>query len=201
MLPKRDNYALQADFARRLFLERDQTAMPAQADNDFLYLTFAWAEYRISRTDGHIFRLHQGTWGSADSHGETLTLFDYLCDAKPNRTASGEFATVAALGSYVHQGLSIHSDDLERAIDADPERFCRTCRRLGGVPIPGGDYAFTLKLLPDLPMALRFWCSDEEFPPKLDLLWDKNTLQYLRYETVWYAAGVVRRRLAEEMAL
>ena len=48
-------------------------------------------------------------------------------------------------------------------------------------------------------MQLRFWHADEDFPPSLDLLWDRNTLQFLRYETTWFAAGVLRRRLREEM--
>ena len=201
MLPKRDNYALQAESARLRFLTYDQTAMPAGRDAEFLYLTFCGLPYRICRADGHIFRQENSRWVPADSHGEVLTLFDYLCDANPHRTASGTFVSMASLGSHVHTGLTVSSGPLERSIDADPAAFCRTCESLGGTPASGGDLCFDLKLFPDLPLRLRFWHSDEEFPPVLDLLWDENTLDFLRYETIWYAAGVLRRQIATSLKL
>lgn len=200
---KRDNYALQAESARQLFLTYDQAVIlentPAAADRDYLYLSFACAEYRICRADGHLFRLAEGQWISADSHGEVLTIFDYLCDAKPHRRACGEYATISALGRHIHSELSGRSDDLDHAIEADPDRFRAVCAALGGTEASGGDISFTLKIFPDLTVLARFWHADEDFPPKLDLLWDKNTLLFLRYETVWFAAGVLRRRILDAM--
>ena len=201
MIPKHDNYALQAESARLRFLTYDQAVMPVEKDEDFLHLAFCGLPYRICRVDGHIFRQENGHWVPADSHGEVLTIFDYLCDAKPHRTASGTFVSMASLGGHVHTGLTVSSGPLEEAIDADPAAFCRTCESLGGTPAAGGDLCFDLKLFPDLPLRLRFWHSDEEFPPVLDLLWDANTLDFLRYETIWYAAGVLRRQIATSLKL
>lgn len=205
MLLKRDNYALQAADARRLFLLRDQEAIlrniPLTADRDFFTLPFFGVPHRIHRKTGHILRLSGETWIPADSHGETLTLFDYLCDAAPDRALSGEFASVTGLGRGVHSALAENgpASALENAIDRRPGDFCAVCRSLGGVPHPGGDLSFRMRLFPDLPVVLRFWHGDEDFSPKLDVFWDKHTLKFLRYETVWYAAGVIRERLREAM--
>lgn len=202
MIQKRDNYAIQAEAARLRFLTYDQTAISAEGDADFLYLTFCGSPYRISRSDGHIFRRSGGGWRSADSHGEVLTIFDYLCDADPDRVPSGEFVSMASLGGHVHTELAASSGPLERSIDRDPDRFRRACLALGGTPSDGsGDLSFDLRLFPDLPVRLRFWHGDEEFPPALDLLWDRNTPAFVRYETTWYAAGVLRTRLREIMGL
>lgn len=202
MLQKRDNYAIQANDARLRFLTYDQAAMPAQSDDEYLYITFCGCDYRICRADGHIFRKSGDDWQCADSHGEVLTIFDYLCDAKTDRAPSRVFVSMASLGGHVHTGLAASSGPLERAIDADPDRFRRVCLTLGGRESDGGgDLCFDLFLFPDLPVRLRFWHADEEFPPQLDLLWDRNALQYLRYETTWYAAGVLRSRLREIMTL
>lgn len=201
MLPKRDNYAIQAGDARLRFLTYDQSAMPARMDEDWLYLPFCGLPYRISRTDGHIFRKSDGQWLPADSHGEVLTLFDYLCDAQPGRTPAGVFVSMSSLAGHIHTGLVQRSGALERAIDADPAAFCRACRALGGVPGEGGDLCFDLRLFPDLPVRLRFWHGDEEFEPMLDLLWDAHALHFIRYETTWYAAGVLHSRLREYMGL
>lgn len=201
MIPKRDNYAIQAEDARRLFLTYDQTAMPAQRDEGYLYLRFCGSDYRISRADGHLFRREGGAWLPSDSHGEVLTLFDYLCDAKPGRAPARESVSMSSLGSHVHTGLASASGPLEKAIDADPDAFRRACLALGGREKDSGDLSFELDLFPDLPVLLRFWHADEDFPAQLDLLWDKNALLFLRYETTWFAAGHLRRRIAGEMGL
>ena len=108
---------------------------------------------------------------------------------------------MAHLGGHVHTNLAAASGSLERAIDRAPDAFRRACEALGGTASPGGDICYDLELFPDLPVRLRFWHADEDFPPSLDLLWDRNTLQFLRYETTWFAAGVLRGRLREEMGL
>ena len=48
-----------------------------------------------------------------------------------------------------------------------------------------------------LPVLLRFWSADEEFPAQLQLLWDRNTCRYLRYETTFYLSGEILRRLRD----
>ena len=201
MIQKRDNYAIQAEEARIRFLTYDQSAMPVQRDGEYLYLRFCGSDYRVCRADGHLFRRVGENWLSADSHGEVLTVYDYLCDAKPGRAPAREPVSMAHLGGHVHTNLAAASGSLERAIDRAPDAFRRACEALGGTPAPGGDICYDLDLFPDLPVRLRFWHADEDFPPSLDLLWDRNTLQFLRYETTWFAAGVLRGRLREEMGL
>ena len=201
MIPKRDNYALQAEDARLRFLTYDQAAMPVRRDDDFLYLPFCGADHRICRADGHIFRREGAHWLPADSHGEVLTIFDYLCDAKPGRAPAREAVSMAFLGGHVHAGLASAPGSLEWAIDRDPAAFCRACEQLGGRSIPDGDICYELDLFEDLPVRLRFWHADEDFPPSLDLQWDKNALLFIRYETTWFAAGVLRRQIAHKMGL
>ena len=48
-------------------------------------------------------------------------------------------------------------------------------------------------------MIVQFWSSDEEFPPVFKLMWDENTLQYLKFETVCYAAAFLTQRLRAKM--
>lgn len=201
MLQKRDNYALQAEDARLRFLTYDQSAMPVRRDDEFLYLRFCGSDYRVCRADGHIFRRDGDTWHSADSHGEVLTIFDYLCDAKPGRAPARQAVSMAFLGGHVHANLAAAPGSLEWAIDRRPDDFRRACELLGGRQVCDGDICYELDLFEDLPVRLRFWHADEDFPPSLDLQWDKNALQFLRYETTWFAAGVLRRQIAHKMGL
>ena len=45
------------------------------------------------------------------------------------------------------------------------------------------------------PLILRFWEADEEFPASLQALVDRNTLDFLRYETLMFALDYVVKRL------
>ena len=88
-------------------------------------------------------------------------------------------------------------DPLAARFDKDPDGFCAACLALGGRRQPGADHSYAVELLDGLEVLVQLWHGDEEFAPRLRLLWDENTTRYLRYETTWYAAGLLRQRLLE----
>lgn len=62
-----------------------------------------------------------------------------------------------------------------------------------------GDVGYQLQLFDFLPVVIQYWEADDEFPTILNLFADKNMLQYMHYETVWFAVGHLMARLREEM--
>ena len=90
-------------------------------------------------------------------------------------------------------------DSLAALFDKDPEGFCAACRALGGREQPGADHSFAIELLDSLEILVQLWHGDEEFAPRLCFLWDENATRYIRYETTWYAAGLLRQRLRESI--
>ena len=56
-----------------------------------------------------------------------------------------------------------------------------------------------MELFDGLPVLIQLWFGDEEFPAVLRLLWDENALMYLKYETTWFAKGLLLERLREQM--
>ena len=54
-------------------------------------------------------------------------------------------------------------------------------------------------MFPFLQVLLRFWDADDEFPPSLQILVDKNILDYLHYETLMFAMTHMLNRLRDEM--
>ena len=65
----------------------------------------------------------------------------------------------------------------------------------GGEALPGADVSYALPFFEDLRIAVQFWHGDDEFAPRLRVLWDANADQYLRYETMYYAIGLLKSRL------
>lgn len=194
-----NNYVIMEQQARERFMTYDQAEIirkvPVKFDESYLYLPVLDTTCRVSRETGHVTWLKNGQWCPSPRQHDTLTVFDYLCDAAPDRSLSGEWRSHAALGSHVHGNLTEKATPLETIIDQKPYQFIRVCQGLGGIPFPHCDIGFTLNLFPDLPITLQFWHSDEEFPPQLRFLWDTNTTSYIRYETTYYALGLIQARL------
>ena len=69
---------------------------------------------------------------------------------------------------------------------------------LGGVvqtTIAGADLTCQFQVTPFFPVLLQFWEGDDEFPPKLLLLWDRNTDSFMHFETTFYLQGDLLSRL------
>lgn len=178
-------------------------ARPGVEERDACLATlFLGTEVRIHRDTGLVTCREGDAFRPAD-FGEALSVYDWLCDRKPDATSSGEFCPVGSLpGVYVGGGgLSMSGGSFPAKIDKAPDRFRAACVAMGGTELPLGDLGFRLNVFPDLPMVLKFYHGDEDFPPSLTFLWDKNTLRFVRYETVYYIAGCLLDRLSLRMEM
>ena len=68
-----------------------------------------------------------------------------------------------------------------------------------GIKAGKGDVAYQIPVFDFLPVIFQFWNSDEDFAASLQLLVDKNILDYMHYETVWFAMSHLLSRIKEEM--
>ena len=200
---RRDNYMLQAAQAKALFLTYDQQELIHRCrliyDDDYFYITFLSAPYRISRRTGDMERQADGAWIDGNSFAEVMTVLDWLCDSDPNRYIAGRWVNLVTQGPGFHRHLQESEDPNALLFDRDPEAFRAACLALGGRSVPGGDISYAIELMDGVEILLQLWHADEEFPPSLRLFWDANALQYLRYETTWYAAGLLLQRLREQL--
>lgn len=196
-----DNYEIARDRAREYFLTKDLSMLlhrtgVRQEGEDILF-PFLGCETRVSLKTG-VVTCSDGEKCWEGDFSESLTVYDWLCDAKADAVPSGRFCPVNSLPGLFLGGsgnLMMQDKRLEKMADENPEGYRAACIFLGGTPCDAGDIGFKLNLFPDLPVVLKFYHSDEDFPAQLTVLWDENTLNFLRYETTYYAAGVLFRRL------
>lgn len=198
-----DNYLIQAAQAKAYFLSYDQEKLirklNLKADAAYLYTAMLGIPYRIDRETGDIHRLEGSNWVDAGTHAEVMTLLDLVCDSRDDRFLSGRLKNMASFGLMFHQNLLETKDNWAQKCQDDLEGFHRACRALGGTPVKIGDAAYAIELFDKLCIILQLWLGDEEFPPSLRFLWDENALMYLKYETMYFARGLLLKRLGEEM--
>ena len=128
-----------------------------------------------------------------------MTLLDFVCDSREDRFISGRFKNMADFGRAFHQNLLEERDPNAELFQSRTEDFRKACVALGGKPLPTGDIAYSIEVFDGLPLAVQLWLGDEEFPARLRYLWDENALMYLKYETMYFAKGLLLERLKAEM--
>lgn len=203
MKPTRDNYKIQADQAKKHFLTYDQQELISRCcldfDEAYLYIKFLARDYRINRRTGDMQWRCGDAWADGNSFGEVMTILDWLCDSRPDRYITGRWVNIVSHKNYFHGSLQDDvGDPYAMLFDADPEGFCAACQALGGEKHPGADISYAVELVDGLPILVQLWHGDEEFPPRLRCLWDENATRYIRYETTWYAVGLLMERIKEE---
>ena len=129
-----------------------------------------------------------------------MTVLDWLCDSHPDRYITGRWVNIVTHGHYFHRNLQEDREDSDAAWFAkNIEAFAAACVTMKGEKMPGGDVSYAIELLDGLQILVQLWLGDEEFPPKVCCLWDENTIRFIRYETTWFAVGLLMQRIKENM--
>jgi len=187
------NYDQLYDQSRKLFLTYDQAEMIRyfRLDHDEHAICFhiLGQEARLDRETGVI-----TCGGETAGFNEACALYDILSRAKDKPLLSGRWVSIVALGgntaSYHAEKLLPELAALEGRIPELRER----CRRWGGTEQRQGDVSFIVPLFDFFPVWLQYWEGDEEFPARINCLWDASTLDFMYYETTWYARGFLVNR-------
>ena len=202
-MERKDNYALQVQQAKRYFLTYDQESLirklNLQQDQTYLYPRMLGRDYRIHRHTGDLEGFVDGKWRDANTHGECMTLLDLICDSREDRHLACRFRNMSGFGNLFHRGMLESRDPFAEAIQEDMDGFRHACEALGGTPEEIGDISYAIELFDGLCICVRFWEQDEDFPPQTTWFWDENALMYLKYETMWFAVGLLKKRILEKM--
>ena len=196
----RDNYLIQAGLAKARFLTYDQEKLIRKfslaSDADYLYVNLLCQPYRISRSTGNLQKREGAAWLDGNSYEEVMTLLDLLCDSRDDRRLAGTFQSMQTFGMQFHQNLLEDArDPFAEIIDANPTLLHRAAAALGAEALSGADMGYAFELFDGLKIGLLFWHGDEEFAPRVRYLWDSNARQYIRYETMYFAVSLLRRRI------
>ena len=194
-----DNYEKQVYTGRELFLKYNQDKLiekyGLKHDEEYLYLKYIGTEYRINRRNGAIEYATGEEWTDCREYTVVMTIYDFLCcsgqEILPPLT--GQWQPV---GRFVTAGSSPSTapfvEKYAKAFSGKVEEVKQACTCLGGKQterLAGADLTFEMPVLPGFSVLLQFWDGDEEFLPKILLLWDKVSLSYLHFETTYYLQG------------
>ncbi len=91
------------------------------------------------------------------------------------------------------------TEPLERKLGTSARLFREAGLRLGGEPGPVGDASLFLRAFPFVPLHLVLWEGDEEFPPKVQLLFDSTVPHYLSLEDMVVLGQMAAGRMIHQL--
>ncbi len=206
----KSNYDLQVDIGKEIFLEFDQEQIirkfSLQADSEWVYLTYLNIPCRIDRKSGGVEEYMDNQWRVCREYSTVMTIYDLLCHHRGETAPvlSGKWCTA---GTFILTGIT----QTEKFTGKCAKLFCgqadklnKVCELTGGKIQPkmaGADLTYLFQVTDFFPVLLQFWDGDEEFPPKMLILWDENTDRFMHFETTFYLQGDLLERLKSCMEL
>ena len=141
------------------------------------------------------------TWSEAQFN-EAMTIYDLLGYAQPTCHASKTMINMKSLHTKIAatapQPSSIYAAQEARLAALEAQKsgiLTQAAQAIGGAPLDKADASAQFTVINDLTMQVQLWLPDEDFPASLQFFWDENVLQYMHYETVWYANGFILEEL------
>jgi len=196
------NYDITKKRMQPEFLKYDQEKMiekfGLENDTDNIYITLFSQKYRVDRNSGAVY------FGEAEAdHNAAMTIYDILCWSKDGCTPSGELVNMHSLSTLHSGSITLGGglfDKSAQYFDGKELLLEKVLQNLGGERFGRGDVAYKVPMFGGLYAGVMFWSADDEFPASLNLMVDKNLLQYMHFESMWFAMSLLLERIRAKMA-
>ena len=201
------NYDKMKNNMASTFLQYDQEKMIQkfllEYDETYLYIFFVARNYRINRLTGKVeWTINSFKTVHEADYNEVMTIYDVLCYFKDNCHLANEWINVNSVSGIKSGNLTSNGSFFQGSADFFDGKLSeleQACINLLGEKRNQGDLSYEFNLFPFLSVSICFWESDEDFPASLQILVDKNILDYMHYETLMFALVHLFGRLREEM--
>jgi Domain of unknown function (DUF3786) len=127
----------------------------------------------------------------------SLMALVYLTEAKENKPTHTWVSEKDLLGgsTFFRGPHHLPVEGLADLYGKDPDAFLNAGKPLGAHEILYGDKGFALEVFPKVPLAYMLWKGDEEFPPRVGVLFDSTIQTHLPLDIIWCMVSETTRRL------
>lgn len=128
-----------------------------------------------------------GEWQATNDPLLTLVTVIYLKNVQSVFPLGGDIVSAKELkeGHFFTGPHVFRTDPLLERYGRDPDGFRKACARLKGHPVEMADAAYRLLPFPRLPVYLLLWAGDDEFKPRVRVLFDRPIETMLPADAIW----------------
>jgi hypothetical protein len=152
-------------------------------------------DVRLDLTHRCLHCYRQGHWQQEDDPLLTLATVVYLKNVDGVFPLGQDIVGLADLkqGSFFTGPHELRTEALIERFGYDPEGFRKTGKALDGHLMDMADAAVRLLPFPRLPLYYLLWTGDEEFQPRLQVLFDRIIERFLPADAIWALINRVTR--------
>jgi len=200
-----ETYGPALETARREFRQLDPLVTSWKADvryeDGVFHVPFFGVVYQVRWPDGLVHQIIPGNEREAPIT-IAIILLHYLIHAD-GTPVQGDWITFRELPDGLTYFSAFQNRGplaLLRAFGHDLAGFRRAAQALGGDPLSFGDASYAFWVLPRLPLAVVLHAGDDEFPPALNVLYDRAAGHYLPTEDLAAVGGMLTGHLRRASA-
>lgn len=191
---------------RQRFLEMDCGMLAKRfglkLDENALYVTYFSRPYAIDRRTARIVRTDAPeTEIGFDLEMNFFNMFHYAVESPQPSGELVPFRSVKRVYPFEAAYRKSILVPFANCFAGRAESLRCALAALKALPLPKGDAAGRLEILPGLCMEVYFWDGDDEFPAQANMLFDSNITDYMHEENVVMVASDAASFLIEESGL
>ncbi len=156
-------------------------------------------DYVVNLSDRQVFSVQSGLPPEPAEFLEQLCLLAYLINAQDLPVAN-KLVRPETLpgGQFFFKGQhSVPTEELERAFGKSPERLYEIAEQFDAKRCEFGDASIELYVLPRIPLTIVIWRSDDEFPARASILFDRTAAAHLPLDALLTAVNLAVEALVQ----
>jgi hypothetical protein len=180
------------DLQRKNLSELCGIALARQENPETLTLDFLHTEIRIHPVERRCFLKQAGHWERINHSLLELLVLVYLLQVKPGRLFNETIAVQGLKDAQFFQGP--HEIKIRLLLERyghDFEGFRVAAEKLGGIRLTMADISYKLRPFPKIPLYFLLWKGDEEFAPRISVLFDRSIELHLSADAIWGLVNLV----------
>ncbi len=162
---------------------------------DGFQFRFLNEDVRVDLTHRYLRRFREGIWQRDDDPLLALPTVVYLKNVDGVYPLGRDIVGIPDLkqGSFFTGPHELRTAAILKRFGDDPEGFRKTGNALDGQALDLADAAVRLLPFPRLPLYYLLWVGDDEFEPRLQVLFDRTIELFLPADAIWALVNRVTR--------
>ncbi len=180
------------DLRHRDFATVCRNALATDHSPEGLLLAFMGERILIDVRESVLKIGRRGAWEKVSFPLLELLALVYLLNAGPEGLSNEMISVRQLKTSHFFQGPhELNLDPLIRRFGNDLEGFASAALKIGGEPQDLADAGFKILAFPKVPLYYLLWRGDEEFGPRLSVLFDRSIESHLSADAIWGLVSLV----------
>jgi len=167
--------------------------------SDILQFHFLNEDVRIDLSQRCLLRPNESGWEKSDDPLLTLATVMYLKNIQSVYPMGTDIVGSRDLkeGHFFSGPHAFRTHTLLNRFQNDVHGFKDAAGILEGKPLDMADAAFQLLPFPRVPLYFLLWLGDEEFKPRVQILFDRSIELFLAADAIWALVNRVARAFAQ----